>query len=208
MGAVCQSRERHSYVLVRKADAAGFPVKRKLEVFSCWIGNWWFLSTKKSFAWLVEAWKRLLSTLIVGCPAGGTLILSQPSGRYGLGGVIETETGLTVDRSADVEIETDISAADSLYHLPARKSRWLCLCLFSHAFAVIFSSGKSAAGFDLSGVIASEANFSKGDFKEVVMSKAYARVSLLEDQAALSKWPGVRFVQRFHGMYMPHEIIG
>lgn len=37
-------------------------------------------------------------------------------------------------------------------------------------------SEKSAAGFDLSGVIASEANFSKGDFKEVVMSKAYARV--------------------------------
>lgn len=39
-------------------------------------------------------------------------------------------------------------------------------------------SGKSAAGFDLSGVIASEADFSKGDFKEVVMSKAYARVRL------------------------------
>lgn len=39
-------------------------------------------------------------------------------------------------------------------------------------------SGKSAAGFDLSGVIASEADFSKGDFTEVVMSKAYARVSL------------------------------
>ncbi|CAM9629219.1 unnamed protein product [Hapterophycus canaliculatus] len=38
-------------------------------------------------------------------------------------------------------------------------------------------SGKSAAGFDLSGVIASEANFSKGDFKEVVMSKSYARIS-------------------------------
>lgn len=38
-------------------------------------------------------------------------------------------------------------------------------------------SEKSAAGFDLSGVIASEANFSKGDFKEVVMSKSYARVS-------------------------------
>lgn len=29
----------------------------------------------------------------------------------------------------------------------------------------------------MSGVIASEANFSKGDFKEVVMSKSYARVS-------------------------------
>lgn len=38
-------------------------------------------------------------------------------------------------------------------------------------------SGKSAAGFDLSGVIASEAKFAKTDFKEVVMSKAYARVS-------------------------------
>eukprot|EP00903_Cladosiphon_okamuranus_P020124 g18479.t1 len=38
-------------------------------------------------------------------------------------------------------------------------------------------SGKSAAGFDLSGVIASEANFAKTDFKEVVMSKAYARSS-------------------------------
>eukprot|EP00904_Undaria_pinnatifida_P004676 jgi/Undpi1/14209/HiC_scaffold_9.g03858.m1 len=38
-------------------------------------------------------------------------------------------------------------------------------------------SEKSAAGFDLSGVIASEANFSKGDFKEVVMSKSYARNS-------------------------------
>ncbi|CAM9184198.1 unnamed protein product [Ectocarpus sp. 12 AP-2014] len=42
-------------------------------------------------------------------------------------------------------------------------------------------SGKSAAGFDLSGVIASEANFSKGDFKEVVMSKAYARSSNWEE---------------------------
>lgn len=38
-------------------------------------------------------------------------------------------------------------------------------------------SGKSAAGFDLSGVIASEADFSKTDFTEVVMSKSYARVS-------------------------------
>ncbi|CAM9306471.1 unnamed protein product [Choristocarpus tenellus] len=38
-------------------------------------------------------------------------------------------------------------------------------------------SGLSAAGFDLSGVIASEADFSKTDFKEVTMSKAYARNS-------------------------------
>ncbi|CAM9469271.1 unnamed protein product [Ascophyllum nodosum] len=42
-------------------------------------------------------------------------------------------------------------------------------------------SGSSAAGFDLSGVIASEADFSKGDFKEVVMSKAYARNSNWEN---------------------------
>ena len=50
---------------------------------------------------------------------------------------------------------------------------FLCTCTISASWF----SEKSAAGFDLSGVIASEANFSKGDFKEVVMSKAYARVS-------------------------------
>eukprot|EP00611_Tribonema_gayanum_P025208 TRINITY_DN5695_c0_g1_i1.p1 TRINITY_DN5695_c0_g1~~TRINITY_DN5695_c0_g1_i1.p1 ORF type:complete len:233 (-),score=63.02 TRINITY_DN5695_c0_g1_i1:269-967(-) len=38
-------------------------------------------------------------------------------------------------------------------------------------------SGKSAALSDLSGVIASEANFSKVDFKEAQLSKAYARNS-------------------------------
>ena len=56
----------------------------------------------------------------------------------------------------------------------------LVLVLFHLNSRTVFPScfsEKSAAGFDLSGVIASEANFSKGDFKEVVMSKSYARVS-------------------------------
>ena len=37
-------------------------------------------------------------------------------------------------------------------------------------------SGKSANGGDLSGVLAADADFSKADFKEAQMSKAYARV--------------------------------
>lgn len=51
------------------------------------------------------------------------------------------------------------------------------LSFFTRMIPASWFSEKSAAGFDLSGVIASEANFSKGDFKEVVMSKSYARVS-------------------------------
>jgi hypothetical protein len=42
---------------------------------------------------------------------------------------------------------------------------------------VCFISGKNADAADLSGVIASEADFSNANLKEVTMSKAYARNS-------------------------------
>lgn len=39
------------------------------------------------------------------------------------------------------------------------------------------NSGKQAQGFDLSGAIMAEAKFQKVNFKEAVMSKAYAKAS-------------------------------
>ena len=101
------------------------------------------------------------------------------------------------------------AARDKLYDLRLCDLRWVRLYTFIHCFCPIHChaagtkgththpphffgfkklrthtqtpkhSGKDAQGFDLSGAIMADAKFQKVNFKEAVMSKAYAKARFI-----------------------------